>query len=481
MTIERDQRLVILNTLLTTPHRDLAGLHPLHHDLCERDPRFYVRLAAWYADRGEVRDHKEMFVVTLCLSTFEGHRDVGLALLRNLPPYEVGRVVDFVHAPGSLARNVPRSLRTEVERYLREREADPRWLDGSILHARKAIKRLYALLHIQPSPRAQAILFDEHPPEDSSVFAVRAVARAATPMEQAESIIQHRLPYRVAASVVKEMTPEVVRALIEVMSPQELINNFGSLKARGALEDTGVQEQVRLKLAEARKNDRVSAFKTRVATEAANLSGPVAEQLDQVAEARVKARGKITRPTALLIDKSGSMQAALEIARQLGAMISTLCQNGLWTYAFDTKAHLLKVAQPTLAGWEDALAGVTCGGSTSCGCAIEALAQAGQRVDQILFVTDEQENAPPHFKDALRAYQQKLDVRPSVVLVKVGQSSDQLERACRELGVMVSAFEFKGDYYALPNVVPLLSQPSMSDLLAEIIEYPLPRRKPAVA
>src|SRR4051794_2666066 len=61
------------------------------------DPRFYVRLGAWYSDHGDVRDHKEMFAVTLILSDFPGHRDVGLAMLRELPPYQVVRVLDFIH------------------------------------------------------------------------------------------------------------------------------------------------------------------------------------------------------------------------------------------------------------------------------------------------------------------------------------------------------------------------------------------------
>src|SRR5216683_4519220 len=57
---EHDLRLNILNTLLTTPHRNLARLWPIHRDMAAQDPRFYVRLAAWYADHGDVRDHKEM-------------------------------------------------------------------------------------------------------------------------------------------------------------------------------------------------------------------------------------------------------------------------------------------------------------------------------------------------------------------------------------------------------------------------------------
>jgi hypothetical protein len=109
-TQEQDLRLDILNTLLTTPHRELNKIWPVHRELMEKDPRFYVRLAAWYAEHGDVRDHKEMFIVALVLSDFDGHRDVGLALLRELPPYEVVRVVDFISG-----RKMTRRARTGEE------------------------------------------------------------------------------------------------------------------------------------------------------------------------------------------------------------------------------------------------------------------------------------------------------------------------------------------------------------------------------
>src|SRR6476469_11283400 len=106
---EQDVRLRLLNTLLTTPHRKLEEIWPVHQDMVTKDPRFYVRLAAWYADHGDVRDHKEMFVVTLVTSDFPGHREVGLAMLRDLPPYQVARVVDFVHG-----RKTTRKVREKV-------------------------------------------------------------------------------------------------------------------------------------------------------------------------------------------------------------------------------------------------------------------------------------------------------------------------------------------------------------------------------
>jgi hypothetical protein len=68
---EQDVRRDMLDTLLTTPHRRLENVWPIHCQLVEKDPRFYVQLAAWYHDKGTVRDHKEMFVIALALSSFD--------------------------------------------------------------------------------------------------------------------------------------------------------------------------------------------------------------------------------------------------------------------------------------------------------------------------------------------------------------------------------------------------------------------------
>src|SRR5438477_216333 len=135
---EQDRRLDLLNTLLTTPHRQLDLVQPVHAEMVQADPRFYVRLAAWYSDHGDVR--------------------------------------------------------------------------------------------------AQKVLFDEQPPEGSRLHALKLLARAETPEEQARIVREQQLPYRVAATVVPKPAPLVVQALIESMSPQELINSLGALKRRGALD-----------------------------------------------------------------------------------------------------------------------------------------------------------------------------------------------------------------------------------------------------
>ncbi len=521
---ERDLRSVLLNTLLTTPHRDLSALCEIHAKMIEQDPLFYAHMAAWYADHGQVRDHKEMFVVMLSLSTFEGHRDVGLALLRQLPPYEVARVVDFIK--GSTIRqrvpkqpqagkkkrqsemvtknvglfvNVPRSLRTEIQRYLREREEDPQQFDRIVILARRSLKSLYAGLHITPSARAQAILFEDNPPVDSLAFVVKQIAKARTPAEQARTIVEHHIPYRIASGLIKEMSPMVLAALIEVMTPQEVINNIASMKKHGAFNNKDIKELVDAKIAAAKDDKRVSAYKAKVAVEAAGAQGDLAEALEAVTESKIKATGKITRSTALLIDKSGSMDIAIEVGQRLGAMISSICEAELYVYAFDTAAYMIEPRKqgnllkrvfgqdqeppvpqpPSLSDWENAMRGIHAGGGTSCGVAINRMIQKGQRVEQFVMVTDEQENSAPRFKDAYQNYADEMNVQPAVILVKVGRTFDWLELACAQLGVAPQVFEFRGDYYALPNVIPFLTFPSMAEMVMEVLDYPLPQRKPA--
>jgi hypothetical protein len=496
-TNEQDLRLNLLNSLLTTPHRELSLVYLTHQEIVEQDPIFYVRLAAWYAGEGEIRDHKEMFVVNLVTSDFPGHRDVGLALLRGMPPYQVGRVFDFVKGHvihrrirrddqvdlvaqrRGLFTNVPRSMKTEITRYLREREADAEWFDSSVLQARKAMKRLYASLHIAPSPRAQAILFEEDPPPDSRLFALKVIAQAQTPSEQARAIVEHRIPYRVAASVVKQMTPTVMVALIDRMSPQELINNLGSLKRHGALDNADIKVLVEAKLEAAQTDQRVSAYKAKIAAEAAGVSQDVVDKLDAVTEAQVRARGAITRPTALLIDKSGSMHESIEMGKQIGAMIAGVCQAELYAYAFDTLGYPIKVAGPSLAEWERALRGINAGGATSCGVALEMMRRKRQAVEQIVLVTDEGENNAPTFVETLMRYRQELTVDPNIVFVKTRGAIDRLEAHCQQQRIAFDAYQFSGDYYALPNLLPLLTRPSKLDLLLDIMAYPLPERKAA--
>ncbi len=102
-----------------------------------------------------------------------------------------------------------------------------------------------------------------------------------------------------------------------------------------------------------------------------------------------------------------------------------------------------------------------------------------QYVEQIIMVTDEEENTAPLFVETLKKYREEVKADPNVCFVRTPGAVTLLEDQCRKAGIMADAFQFTGDYYALPNLVPLLTRPSKLELLMEILEYPLPARQSA--
>lgn len=470
---ERDLRLEMLNSLLTTPHRKLEQVAEIHKLIVELDPIFYGHLAVWYQRNGDVRDHKEVFVGHLLTSDLTKHRDAGFVMLQEFPPYQVARVVDFMKQHRN---KLPRSARTAVRRYLKTRESNAALFDRSALRGRKAMKHLYASLHIKPNQRANAILFRDTPPEGSLANVLKQVAKATNAVEQARLIVEFNIPYTIAIGAVKQLTPTVLVALINSMTPQEAINTLKSLKARGAMDHPEVKKLIAKKLEEASKGARVSAFKAQIAADVADFDADTVARLEKVTNEQVKRRGTITCPTALLVDKSGSMENAIEVGKRLAALISGITQADLFVYAFDNIPYAMTAQGKELTDWERAFQHIKAGGGTSIGCALEVMRRKQQVVDQIILVTDEGENAHPYFGEVYKTYCRELAILPNVVIVRVGSHYDWLESQLKQQQTPVETFTFAGDYYSLPNLVPLLTRPSRLDLLMEILEMSLPVR-----
>ncbi|MEL7035636.1 MAG: hypothetical protein AAFO04_08485 [Cyanobacteria bacterium J06592_8] len=488
-TEEQDLRLEMLNSLLTTPHRKLEQVAEIHQLIIELDPIFYGHLAVWYHKNGDVRDHKEVFIAYLLTSDLNEHRDAGFILLQNLPPYQVARVVDFM----KIHRNkLPRSARTAVRQYLKKREQNPDFFDRAALRGRNSMKHLYASLHIKPSERANAILFRDQPPEGSLAAVIKQLSKAQTALEQARLIVEFKIPYTVAVGTIQQVTPAVLVALINSMTPQEVINNLKSLKNRGTMDNSQVKALIDSKLEQAQKSDRISTFKTKVAADAAQLDAETTAKLEQVSNEQIKRRGSIKKSTALLVDKSGSMQQAIEVGKRLAALISSITTAKLYVYAFDTMAYPVKpklspdvklgqilngdLPEPQHSDWERSFQHIRAGGGTSIGCGLEVMRLKRQVVDQIILVTDEAENNAPYFSEVYKQYCREFGVMPNVVIVRVGSAINWISTQLQQQQVPVETFTFAGDYYSLPNLIPMLSRPSRLELLMEILETTLPVR-----
>ena len=129
-----------------------------------------------------------------------------------------------------------------------------------------------------------------------------------------------------------------------------------------------------------------------------------------------------------------------------------------------------------VAAWGQAFRGVVAEGATSVGAPVAWLRANKIQVEQLLVVTDEEENTAPYFADQLELYFREMGVRPEVVLLKVGAASDYLERQLRNQRTAFDTYRFTGDYFSLPNLIPMLTRPGRLELLMEILSTPLPTR-----
>ncbi|HXT36164.1 MAG TPA: vWA domain-containing protein, partial [Chloroflexota bacterium] len=429
------------------------------------------------------RDHRTLFAAHLITSDHPEFREAAWVLLQKMAPYEVARVLD--HAKRVIGK-APRILKSAVASYLRERERNPRAFDGAALRARKDLKHLYASLRLAPGARAQAILFDDRPPEDSQAALLKRLARAESGEEQAAIVLDGGIPYPIAIGAVHSVTPALLVALIESMSPQEAINNLGALKRRGAMDHPEVKALLNAKLKAATGDRRVSTMKTKRAIAAANLDEETIGILTQVTDARVSAKAEIRRPTALFVDKSGSMSAAIEVARELSALISAVVRADFHVYAFDTDAFVVDPGvragtRPTHGDWERAFKLIKADGGTSIGAPLAKMTRDSVYVEQIVVVTDEGENTSPFFRDAFAEYAERLGASPQVIVVTVQGAYPHFTRGLHDRGIVVRRYEFSGDYYSLPNLLPLLALPSQAELVDAIMSLPLPRRPERVA
>lgn len=482
---ETDVRVQILNSFLTTPHRKLEELAPLHASALERDPLFYGHLAPWYFEKGEVRDHKLLFVAHLATSEYPEFREAAWVLLQQLAPYEVARALDHTK---KVIGKTPRSFKGAIAHYLKTRENNLRQFDGAALRARNDLKHLYASLRIKPGPRAQAILFDEQPPADSALYALKLLAKAESAEEQARVIVENRIPYTTAIGAIKHMTPAVLVALINAMSPQEVINNMAALKRRGAMDNPEVKALIDQKLALAATDKRVSTMKTKRAIQAAQLDEETERTLTEITDQRVAAKVEIKRPTALFVDKSSSMTQAIEVAKQLAALIGAVITADFYVYAFDTAAFEIKVKpakgqRPALSDWEKTFQFIKADGGTSIGSPLAKMTRDKIYAEQLLIVTDEGENTAPYLADAWTEYCEQMKAAPSVIIVSIPHggyqipgSVERFPKSLQERGVELMRYTFSGDYYSLVNVLPLLAMPSRAELVELVMSYELPRR-----
>jgi hypothetical protein len=238
---------------------------------------------------------------------------------------------------------------------------------------------------------------------------------------------------------------------------------------------------IEAKLIQAKKSQNVSALKSKRAIETTRIEGAedLKDKLNDVTDAQVKKTGTITIPTALFIDRSGSMEKAIEVGKNVAALISGATQASLTVVAFNDAPMEIVAPEKTYTAWDKAFRGVTACNGTSIGCALEYLKRKNIAVEQIIVITDEGENANPFFHNSYKSYADQIKFKPHVVLIRVNSSCSDFRDNLTKAQIAFDTYTPEGnDYYGLPGLMAMLSKNSKLNLIMEIMDHPLAIRKP---
>lgn len=507
---EQDVRVGMLNSFLSCPHRDTNKLKDIHQELQKVDPVFYSHLAAWYFKNGDIRDHKEVFVGLLTCDSYLENREVGLALFRKLPVFLKRKVVNFVKGKkiklrkktgkkikkgkkmvdevtteiktvGLFKKNLPTSFRKDIEAFLNFIEKDTNIFDAIVMKNKDDLKVLYSTNHIAPNERAENILFKDIYPKDGKLSVFQQITECKSPAKIAKLIVENKIPYTVAVGLVDKVTPSILVALINAMSPQEVINNYASLEEKGAMKNKDTKDLINAKLELAKKAKNVSALKSKEAVKTGRVKDEAAAQiLTDIADTQIKKKGIIKVPTAIFIDKSGSLDTAIEVGKNVAAIISGATEADLSVIAFDTAAREIVAEGKEMSHWDKAFKPVNAHGGTCIGVALDYLMRKNKYVEQIVVITDEGENNAPYFHQVYPEYVKRFNVEPTVTIIyiKTYYGNRDFSNYLKQAKIAYDYYEPEdGDYYALPGLIPLLSRKSKLDLLYEIMDTPLPVRE----
>ena len=365
-------------------------------------------------------------------------------------------------------------LKQAVTRYIRAQEANRgRWNKTALLH-RKSLKALYALYHVKPAKFAQRILFEGDTPPNSVFEAVKQL-RNMSPQEAAGTILNYKIPFQVAKDKVPglENKPEITMALMEQMTGAELINNTNMLKRLGVFTSPTLKAAYDKAAERAMQDKKVSTLKASKAIE--HVSDPTAKKkLKKIQDDQLIKLGGIDGDWLVLGDKSGSMRSAIEVARQVSALIAQQVKGAVHLVFFNTHSYPFDATNKDFDEITELTKRMHADGGTSIGVGLDYIMSKGILVNGIAICSDGGENSSPYFADTYKKYAAKFGIEPTIYFFRVPGETDRLSGWCNDDRILLETFDIKDrtDFYALPNLVKTM-RTSRYTLVEEIMDTPL--------
>lgn len=472
----------IVSELSKSTHGKLSEYIPLAKEAIQQEAEFVAHMIAWDRTHGQIRDSKVALpVATLAFEKEPEFLDNAFAHLAMLGPRELLKAYHFAKEIRPAGQMLP--FRRLIADYLHEKEKSRGWDHLAIQH-RKTLKELYAVSHALPgNDRVHAVLFGSKgkgdkkvilPLPKGSVFEVVRNLKDMSPVEAAGAIMKYRIPFLIAKGALgaKAKEPDLVLALINAMSSTELVTNTKMLEKLGVKTNPALRAAFDAALAKAATSKK-NTLKTTQAVEAVE-DETLKQKLRATQEKQIAAAGGPEGTWLVLADKSGSMTAAIEVAKHIAATLAKFVKGKVYLVFFDTQPLTVDVTGLSLDQIQKATRHIKADGGTSIGVGLNRMLQEKIEVDGIAIVSDGGENTAPLFRDVYPRYEAFVGKAVPVYFYDVHGRSGWKE-LINAAGIEMQTFDLSGgkiDYYSVVNTVSTLRSNQYS-LVDEIMATPL--------
>jgi 60 kDa SS-A/Ro ribonucleoprotein len=240
------------------------------------------------------------------------------------------------------------------------------------------------------------------------VEALERLKLASTEAERIEWIERGKLPYETVTGAVKP-SKAVWEALLYQMPTFALLRHMNALERAGVLDEKRNVDYIASRLTDRDALRKAKLLPFRLATAFRQVEHPeLRDALREAAELTFDNLPELGERTAIFLDISGSMDGQyLEIGAVFALALYKKTHGNSLFWLFDTEVVDAKPSR------HDSIltqaARIHARGGTDTGAPVRKLIRERKQVDQIVIITDEQQNSGSPFYEQLKLYRSKVN------------------------------------------------------------------------